>query len=161
METIWEGDIKELSRACDLICIVDQIHNYAVSQHHQFVTKHLKLWLRRAEDLEEAELEEMSDLDLFESSVESLRPEWDLIKEASKKTRLANAALTRKRRAGGEGGVDTSSVKANHPRLTSRGASPSQTLYDVQVQAKRSRGHPRKAATKRQSKRGRGRPRKG
>jgi hypothetical protein len=91
VETIWEADVKEFSRAYDLICIVDQIHNYAVSQHRKFVTKHLEPWLRRAEDFEEAQLKEMSYLDLFESSVKSLLPrsEWDLIKEASKKARWA------------------------------------------------------------------------
>jgi hypothetical protein len=163
VETIWEGDVKEFSRAYDLICIVDQIHNYAVSQHRKFVTKHLEPWLRRAEDFDEGQLKEMSYLDPFESSVESLllRSEWDLIKEASKKSRVAKTALTRKRKTRGEGVVDTSSAEASHLQLTSQGASPSQTLFDVQVQTKQGREHLSEAATKSQSKRCRGRPRKG
>lgn len=46
-ETIWEGDVKEFSRAFDLICIVDQIQDYAVNQHRPFVMNHLEAWHAR------------------------------------------------------------------------------------------------------------------
>lgn len=49
METIWQGDVKEFSRAYDLICIVDQIHDYAVNDHREFVMKHLEAWHVRHE----------------------------------------------------------------------------------------------------------------
>lgn len=49
METIWEGDVKEFSRAFDLICIVDQIHDYAVNNHRPFVMRHLEAWHARHE----------------------------------------------------------------------------------------------------------------
>ncbi len=49
METIWQGDVKEFSRADDLICIVDQIHDYAVNNHREFVMKHLESWHVRHE----------------------------------------------------------------------------------------------------------------
>ncbi|GAM43803.1 hypothetical protein TCE0_060f18913 [Talaromyces pinophilus] len=49
VETIWEGDVKEFSRAFDLICIVDQIHDYAVNNHRPFVMRHLEAWHARHE----------------------------------------------------------------------------------------------------------------
>ncbi|KAL6415905.1 hypothetical protein AUP68_00111 [Ilyonectria robusta] len=42
VETIWEGDVMHFSRAFQLICIVDQIHDYAFHQHRDFVMKHLE-----------------------------------------------------------------------------------------------------------------------
>ena len=47
VETIWEGDVKEFSRAYDLMCIVDQIHDYAVNHHRPFVMNHLEAWHAR------------------------------------------------------------------------------------------------------------------
>ncbi|KAG7293521.1 hypothetical protein NEMBOFW57_003573 [Staphylotrichum longicolle] len=44
VETIWQGDVKEFTGAYDLICIVDQIHDYAVNDHREFVMKHLEAW---------------------------------------------------------------------------------------------------------------------
>lgn len=49
VDTIWEGDVKEFSRAFDLICIVDQIHDYAVKNHRPFVMRHLEAWHARHE----------------------------------------------------------------------------------------------------------------
>ncbi len=49
METIWRGDVKQFSRAYDLICIIDQIHDYAVNNHREFVMKHLEAWHVRHE----------------------------------------------------------------------------------------------------------------
>ncbi|KAK4124722.1 hypothetical protein N657DRAFT_632691 [Parathielavia appendiculata] len=49
VEIIWEGDVKQFSRAYDLICIVDQIHDYAVNNHREFVMKHLEAWHARHE----------------------------------------------------------------------------------------------------------------
>ena len=54
METIWEGDVKEFSRAFDLICIVDQIHDYATKQHREFIMKHLEAWYARDEKIRES-----------------------------------------------------------------------------------------------------------
>lgn len=47
VETIWEGDVKEFSRAFDLICLVDQIQDYAVNHHRPFVMNHLEAWHAR------------------------------------------------------------------------------------------------------------------
>ncbi|KAH8648176.1 hypothetical protein BGZ60DRAFT_437732 [Tricladium varicosporioides] len=44
VETIWEGNVTEFSRAYDLICLTDQIAEYAATQHRNFVIKHLKPW---------------------------------------------------------------------------------------------------------------------
>ncbi|KAH6623083.1 hypothetical protein F5144DRAFT_352850 [Chaetomium tenue] len=55
VETIWEGDVKEFSRAFDLICIVDQIHDYALNVHRPFVMQHLEAWHARHEKFLEPE----------------------------------------------------------------------------------------------------------
>ena len=47
VETIWEGAVKEFGRAYDLICIVDQIQDYAVKYHRPFVMDHLEAWHAR------------------------------------------------------------------------------------------------------------------
>lgn len=47
VETIWEGDVIEVGRAFDLICIVDQIQDYAVNHHRPFVMNHLEAWHAR------------------------------------------------------------------------------------------------------------------
>jgi hypothetical protein len=47
VETIWEGDVKDFSRAFELICIVDQIQHYAVNNHRPFVMNHLEAWHAR------------------------------------------------------------------------------------------------------------------
>lgn len=47
METIWEGYVTEFSRAFDLICIVDQIQDYAANHHRPFVMNHLEAWHAR------------------------------------------------------------------------------------------------------------------
>ncbi|KFY90104.1 hypothetical protein V500_05298 [Pseudogymnoascus sp. VKM F-4518 (FW-2643)] len=47
VETIWEGDVKDFSRAFELICIVDQIQDYAVNIHRPFVMNHLEAWHAR------------------------------------------------------------------------------------------------------------------
>lgn len=47
VETIWEGDVKDTNRALELICLVDQIHDYATKQHRPFVMEHLGAWYHR------------------------------------------------------------------------------------------------------------------
>lgn len=47
VDTIWEGVVTYFDDALDLICIVDQIHDYAVHHHRQFVMKHLEAWHTR------------------------------------------------------------------------------------------------------------------
>jgi hypothetical protein len=119
VETIWKGDVKEFSRAYDLICIVDQIHNYAVNDHREFVMKHLEAWhvrhektrqpsrssasaqTRRASDGTEAEdgkrSREVEDyLDCL-MDLDTRMPEWLLLKEKSKSARQAKAQETRER----------------------------------------------------------------
>lgn len=53
VETIWEGDVKEWGRAFDLICIVDQIQDFAVHHHRPFVMKHLEAWHARHQKTKE------------------------------------------------------------------------------------------------------------
>ncbi|KAK4145487.1 uncharacterized protein C8A04DRAFT_10624, partial [Dichotomopilus funicola] len=54
VETIWKGDVKQFSRAFDLICIIDQIHEYAAKHHREFVMKHLEAWHTRHEKSQDA-----------------------------------------------------------------------------------------------------------
>src|ERR1041384_4596211 len=54
VETIWEGDVKGGRDAYALICIVDQIHDYAITQHRRFVMEHLEAGHnRQAKSLEQ------------------------------------------------------------------------------------------------------------
>ncbi|KIW14799.1 hypothetical protein PV08_07584 [Exophiala spinifera] len=99
VETIWTGNIKEFSRAYDLICIVNQIHAYAISEHRSFVIKHLEPWLSRAESFRGAQMD-LSPLPSGEDSVESLEssPKWFVIKGASRRALSAKRAATRMRK---------------------------------------------------------------
>lgn len=62
METIWQGDVTNPGRAYNLICLVDQIHKYAVNQHRTFVMEHLEAWHARHERLIFDELPPLEDL---------------------------------------------------------------------------------------------------
>ncbi|KAF7555567.1 hypothetical protein G7Z17_g2048 [Cylindrodendrum hubeiense] len=47
VETLWEGDVTQPENAIQLICIVDQIHEYATNEHRPFVMNHLEAWHER------------------------------------------------------------------------------------------------------------------
>ena len=49
VDRIWSGNTCKETKAYDLLCIMDQIHNYAVTKHRDFVVEHLQAWLQRAE----------------------------------------------------------------------------------------------------------------
>jgi hypothetical protein len=108
VETLWEGNVGEWSRAFDFICLVDQIHRFAVTQHRDFVIRHLEPWIRKAEEHErnriqlaldissedDSDLWDPTDLEAFERRI----PRWsalkflsqNLITEKRAKSRLAN-----------------------------------------------------------------------
>ncbi|KAH6847829.1 hypothetical protein B0I37DRAFT_152234 [Chaetomium sp. MPI-CAGE-AT-0009] len=48
MERAWEGDVQDVSRAFELLCIVDQLHDY-VDDDCEFVMRHLEAWHARRE----------------------------------------------------------------------------------------------------------------
>jgi len=48
-EPIWCGNICDLDAARHSICLVDSIHNFAVTHHRDFVAKYLKAWLQLAD----------------------------------------------------------------------------------------------------------------
>ncbi|RYO02856.1 hypothetical protein AA0121_g13221 [Alternaria tenuissima] len=50
VDTIWKGDVKDFNRARELICLVNQVHEFAANQHRKFVIKHLEPWLGQFED---------------------------------------------------------------------------------------------------------------
>ncbi|KAK3293175.1 uncharacterized protein B0H64DRAFT_403672 [Chaetomium fimeti] len=127
VETIWEGDIKDFSRAFELICIVDQIHDYAVNDHRTFVMKHLEAWHARHEkslgpegslldradtlraavqgggtsDGEDSDTSAMSidieDIIGLMASDDEKIPEWFRLKQKSKSARVDKAQRTRAR----------------------------------------------------------------
>jgi hypothetical protein len=53
----WEGVVSEFAGAYNLICIVDQIHELAVTRHRDMVIKHLGAWHRRYEDIYKKKME--------------------------------------------------------------------------------------------------------
>lgn len=71
VETIWEGNIVEWSRAFDLICIVDQIHNYAINHHRPFVMKHLEAWHARHQKTLELMKQAVQENDIANSSMDA------------------------------------------------------------------------------------------
>ncbi|KAI5456645.1 hypothetical protein BGZ63DRAFT_467840 [Mariannaea sp. PMI_226] len=122
VETIWEGDVKIWPKAFELICIMDQVHDYAVNNHRPFVMKHLEAWHSRHEKLLEAddtalndgtsEDMELSDSDGEESDSSDCDPndfeaftrpiksrlrllKWFDLKERSKEARGDKARQTR------------------------------------------------------------------
>ncbi|KAL7946740.1 hypothetical protein V8C42DRAFT_318683 [Trichoderma barbatum] len=52
IESLWHGDVTSPTSALNLICIVDQIHDYAVKHHRPTVLNHLSTWLTWSEKLE-------------------------------------------------------------------------------------------------------------
>ncbi|KAF4946670.1 hypothetical protein FGADI_11018 [Fusarium gaditjirri] len=44
IERIWDGDVKVPDNAMSLICIMNQVHDYATDQHRPFVMRHLEAW---------------------------------------------------------------------------------------------------------------------
>ncbi|CAK7207607.1 hypothetical protein SEUCBS139899_010417 [Sporothrix eucalyptigena] len=44
MEKIWIGDVRNADAALVLLCLVDQIHDYAQHRHRKFVMQHLHAW---------------------------------------------------------------------------------------------------------------------
>jgi hypothetical protein len=49
VDNIWNGDLCVEQDAYELLCIMDQIENYAVTQHREFVVKHLEPWFQKIE----------------------------------------------------------------------------------------------------------------
>lgn len=99
VETIWQGNVCEFSRAYDLICVVDQIHEFALTQHRDFVIKHIEPWLKRSEEgIEETtrDADEGSDtMDVDFDSCHLDMPEWRNLKEDSKDMRSEKRMLSR------------------------------------------------------------------
>ncbi|KAI1330461.1 hypothetical protein F5Y16DRAFT_396428 [Xylariaceae sp. FL0255] len=107
VETIWEGDVKIWKHAFDLICIVDQIHDYAAHQHRPYVTKHLDAWHAKhhkaleptrscisANDRLVESYEFAENTKLFEATKQAA---WMQLKEDTRKSRLHKAMLTRQK----------------------------------------------------------------
>jgi hypothetical protein len=170
VETIWEGDVKQLSRAYELSCIVDQIHGYAANQHRKFVIKHLEAWLQHAEKCETDRLEESLRLHPDEVPKNPPRPEWYNVKIASQNAANAKAAKTREYNRSRALQISTLDNASNLLQISQRREVSAQP-HVVQLQKKRGRGRPRKQEMEQRDfrdvdadeppiKRGRGRPRK-
>ena len=127
VETIWEGDVKDFSRAFDLICIVDQIQDYAINTHRPFVMQHLEAWHARHEKSFPGDPEESSratihgagssdmgpgtpsgenpdnsgqwiNIESILELIEKKKPEWLRLKDRSKARRRNKAQMTRGRK---------------------------------------------------------------
>jgi hypothetical protein len=159
---VWAKDIKSFSRAYDLICIVDQIHNFAITKHRQFVIDHLEPWLCRAEEIErsqaierlpwqdEREAAEFSSLfDESDSEIGNLKlmptPEWAKLKEATQAARNAKSLQTRDRNflLRAQMGMAKTSAQAAIAEETTR-TKKSKGLYKTAKRTKQGRGRPSK-----------------
>lgn len=134
--------------AYELICLVDQIHDFAANQHRKFVIKHLERWLIHSEEHDPLvhQTDDISDL---------ADPEWLEIKEAWKEVRNAKAARTRLRNR-----LKISDNALNRHSKTPRKAKMTKVSSKVQIQNGRTRGHQPKTVNDSEPKRPRGRPRK-
>lgn len=151
--------MSEFSHAYDLICIVDQIHEYAVKQHRDFVIKHLKAWHRRHEDVmeERYKKEEAGEIKIYDLIFEEYTfgiPEWKRVKDvlsketADKKSETKRAAKLNKLPVPAEG---TLRRKRGRPRLDESAATKTSTGGKEQGEQslvpefslKRKRGRPR------------------
>jgi hypothetical protein len=142
-----EGDVKDLSRAYELSCIIDQVHDFASSQHRAFVIKHLEPWLQHAEECEVALFKEFLRLSPHKLPADPLPAEWYTAKEVSKEARNAKAANTRKLKKIMLS-EDASHDTASYPVQTLQRERTSVRLDVAQPQAKRGRGRPRKQEKK-------------
>lgn len=181
METIWEGDVKEYSCAYDLICIVDQIHDYAVNNHRPFVMRHLEAWHARhekslepirsafrldtaisedsmSEDMESSDSDSDSDSEISDSSGESCDSEViaSLMGFHSKLPELFDPEWFHVK----ELSKKTRQEKAQQTRERNRKLHRSQDSNNRSPEKQRGRGRPAKAkVTKNEApKRKRGRP---
>ncbi|OAG17118.1 hypothetical protein CC77DRAFT_1064383 [Alternaria alternata] len=148
-ETIWEGDVKDFSRAYELICLVDQIHDFAANQHRKFVIEHLERWLVHCEE-HDPPLYQTDDVLRYLAD-----PIWLKIKEASTKARYAKSVNTRlqnklKMRENTHGRHSKRPQKGKMTRVSST----------IQIQKRRNSGHQSNTANGSKPKRPRGRPRK-
>lgn len=108
VETLWEGNVCERPRAFDFICLVDQIHRFAITQHRDFVIRHLEPWIGKAEEYERNRIQPALDISFEDDSgfwaltdletSEGRIPRWSVLKFLSQnliakkraKSRLAN-----------------------------------------------------------------------
>jgi hypothetical protein len=82
-ESIWEGNMSKGTDAYELVFIFDQIKNYAVTTHRDFVLKHLEPWILHAEKNPEFDKDEIGAKDISIGSSEApnmnnhpTSPEW-------------------------------------------------------------------------------------
>lgn len=133
--------------AYELICLVDQIHDFAANQHRKFVIKHLERWLIHFEEHDSLVRQRDKILGLAD-------PEWLEIKEAWKEVRNAKAAKTRLQNR----------LKISDNALSRHSKTPQKAKIKVsstiQIKNKRTRGHQPDTANDSEPKRPRGRPRK-
>jgi hypothetical protein len=78
MKLIWWGNTYNRQDAGELIDMVDQMHEYAVTTHRPFVARHLEVWERFIEL--HAHQRGMSDLFNLPASEQEVEPGWYQIK---------------------------------------------------------------------------------
>lgn len=118
MECIWKGDVGNFVDASELLILVDQIHEYAVTTHRDFVIRHLKPWLLHSKRVtakkekqaklsiakKDTQIDQMT-RDESDSSSEdewwwrNNMPEWERLKDeaSTNKRQLRRAPIEKKR----------------------------------------------------------------
>lgn len=147
---------------------MDQIHDFAVTRHREFVIKHLEPWLCRAEELEKSplgkqhnrlkELEESQLMGILSGSYHEsdsassiFQAEWVSVKEASKETRNAKALQTRIRNRLARRVETSAEIGTPGPILHQKEVV--ERSEDTLITGKRGRGRPRKVNSKSEPKR--------
>ncbi|KAI0154184.1 hypothetical protein GGR57DRAFT_467495 [Xylariaceae sp. FL1272] len=170
IETIWKGDIRYFKPAFELICIVDQIHDYATRHHRPFVIKHLAAWHAKHQETLEFIRQFSNDDDLDSdhpddpdgsSSVEPtnsaegarlaevLKPaKWLQLKEETRVAKRERAFLTRQanRRLRELAQVQATESQSNNKPKRGRGRPRKTHVVAKKNDVKRKRGRPPKTS---------------
>jgi hypothetical protein len=115
VETIWSGRVGGWHDARILICLVDQIHTFAVTHHREFVIQHLEPWLKRRDDEMKA-MRHPGYLNRLTTHNWEAYPEWQWIKELSKIAARKRSREKRKSRAQQNG--QQASIRSNRILVT-------------------------------------------
>ncbi|KAL7906939.1 hypothetical protein GGI35DRAFT_487408 [Trichoderma velutinum] len=165
IKTIWTGDVRDCRQARDLICIVDQIQDYAVHHHRPFVMNHLEAWHTRHQRTKDEDpykngvrkLEAARDLKgdvwFHQQHIELLKstpiksPEWSKLKLYSKFNRQEIANETRRRNRSLREAARFSETAKEAEIALARGRPPKTKVIKTTMlsEQKRPRGRPAKA----------------
>lgn len=97
-ESIWEGNISEGTGAFESVFIFDQIKNYAITTHRDFVLRHVEPWILHAETNPEFNKDGIyvKDVSISSSDAGNLAPDMNNRPESPEWKQLLSIYYTQK-----------------------------------------------------------------